>query len=100
MDRKQYLDLAEETICRDRQNVHGSPESCFSAIADYWNTFLSHKLLTEIALTPSDVAIMMTLFKTARWQMNAKHVDNVVDALGYWALAGELGDGVPWDGKH
>lgn len=92
MNRREYLEIAAQTICHDRQDVHGSPEQCFGVIADYWNVFLSHRLGVDVALLPADVAVLMTLFKTARWQMNPRHADNIVDNIGYAALAGELMD--------
>lgn len=92
MDRAQCLDQAKEIICHQRHNIHGSAENTFGLIADYWSTFLSQKLGTAIFVTPAEVGIMMTLFKIARWQMNPDHQDNVLDGIGYLALAGELQD--------
>lgn len=92
MNRKEYLDIAGKTICHDRQDVHGKPENCFGAIADYWSVFLTHRLRTDVDVSPADVAVMMSLFKTARWQMNPAHRDNIIDNLGYTAIAGELQD--------
>lgn len=92
MNRKEYLDIASKTICHDRQDVHGSPENCFGVIADYWSVFLTHRLGTDVDVSPADVAVMMSLFKTARWQMNPAHRDNIIDNLGYTAIAGELQD--------
>lgn len=92
MNRREHLELATQIVCQDRQDVHGSPEDCFGLIADYWNIFLSHRCRAIVALEPADVALMMSLFKAARWQMNPKHADNITDMLGYTALAGELND--------
>lgn len=80
-------------VCQDRKDVHGSPEDCFGTIARYWNAFLSGRFDVNPGLSPADVAVMMALFKTARWQMNPDHQDNLLDNLGYTALAGELQDG-------
>jgi hypothetical protein len=41
--------------------------------------------------------MMMALFKIARWQMNPNHSDNVVDGIGYLALAGEIQDNAEWN---
>lgn len=90
MNRRDYIDTAKDLICNQRQDVHGSPENCFGAIAAYWNVFLATKLNVPVSLTPADAAVMMALFKTARWQMNGNHTDNIVDNIGYTALAGEL----------
>jgi hypothetical protein len=92
MNRKEYLETAEKTICHLRPNVHGTLNDCFSLIADYWSVFLTQSTGQSIVLSASDVGVLMSLFKTARWQMNPGHQDNVVDAVGYWALAGELQD--------
>lgn len=92
MNRKEYLDIAVRTICNDRQDIHGNPENCFAAIADYWSVFLTHHLHMDVEVSPADVAVMMSLFKTARWQMNPAHHDNIIDNLGYTAIAGELHD--------
>jgi hypothetical protein len=94
MNRQQYLQTAEKTICRDRQDVHGNPESTHDLIAEYWSTYLSEECKIHLELSASDVAIMMTLFKIARMQVNPKHQDNIVDGIGYLAIAGEIIDSV------
>jgi hypothetical protein len=93
MNRKEFLDAAAKTICQDRQDVHGNPESCFSLIAGYWTKYLTQKQSEHVYVSPQDVAVMMTLFKIARWQMNQNHDDNIIDGIGYFALAGELKSG-------
>ena len=90
MNREEYLATAKEVICHQRQTIHGKPENTFALISDYWSVFLSQQCGTDICLTPADVAVMMGLFKTARWQMNPDHADNMIDNIGYLALAGEL----------
>jgi hypothetical protein len=35
--------------------------------------------------------MMMVIFKAARGATNASHADNMVDMVGYGALAGEIG---------
>lgn len=92
MNRQQYLQTAEQIICRDRQNIHGAPESTHDLIAEYWSTYLSEECKLEVALSAADVAIMMTLFKVARLQVNPRHSDNIVDGIGYLAIAGEIID--------
>lgn len=92
MNRAQYLHRTEQTICRDRQDIHGNPESTHELISEYWSTYLTEECKLEVALSAADVAIMMTLFKIARMQVNPKHQDNIVDALGYMAIAGEIID--------
>lgn len=95
MNRQDYLHDAEELICRQRQSVHGDAENSFALVASYWNSFLTQK--HGRSLSPADVAVMMTLFKLARWQMNPNHQDNVLDGIGYLALAGEIQDRGVWN---
>lgn len=78
------LDQAKQIICHDRQDVHGRPEDTFQAISEYWTVYLAHPI------SPADVAVMMSLLKIARLQKNPNHDDNVVDGIGYMAIAGEL----------
>lgn len=94
MYRAQYLARAEQTICHDRQDVHGAPENTFALIAEYWSVYLTGEAGKQILVDAADVAVMMTLFKIARLQANPNHNDNVVDGIGYFAIAGELIDGV------
>lgn len=84
--RATILDEAKQIICEDRQDIHGAPEDTFRTISNYWTTYLDH------IVTPADVAAMMCLFKIARYSANQNHKDNLVDLIGYAALAAELGD--------
>lgn len=95
MNRQEYTQTACELICKHRQSVHGNAENSFDLIASYWTTFLNQR--SGHKLTPADVGVMMTLFKVARWQMNPNHQDNIIDGIGYLALAGELHDGDEWN---
>ena len=90
MNRKEYLQTAEQTICNDRQDTHGKPENTFGLIAEYWSVYLSKLINKEVHVNADDVAAMMVLFKMARFQTTKAHVDNVVDGIGYFALVGEL----------
>lgn len=90
MKRQGYLQMAEQTICRDRQDVHGNPESTHELIAEYWSVYLSAEFGQPVAIDAADVAVMMALFKIARLQVNPKHHDNVIDGIGYLAIAGEI----------
>jgi len=94
MNRGQYLKLAEQTICHDRQDVHGAPEDTHALIADYWSVYLSGDADKPVMIDAADVAVMMTLFKIARMQVNPAHQDNIVDGIGYLAIAGEIIDRV------
>lgn len=94
MTRATYLEQARKTICNDRQDVHGNPEDTFELIATYWSTYLTKETQSTVILAAADVAVLMTLFKIARMQQNWKHQDNIVDGLGYLAIAGELIDNI------
>lgn len=86
MKRDEILRVVEGIICNDRQDVHGNPENTFELIATYWQTYL------RTHVTDADVAVMMALFKIARLQTNPQHRDNILDGIGYLAIAGELID--------
>lgn len=92
MNRRDYLDVAASIVCDDRPNIHGDAGDCFNLIASHWSTFLTHRFKHELSLSGADVAVLMSLFKISRWQINGSHSDNIVDGIGYLALAGELQD--------
>lgn len=96
MNRREYLDTAMRIVCDDRPNIHGDVNDCFNLIAAHWSTFLGHRFKQDLKLSGADVAVLMTLFKLSRLQINSKHADNVVDGIGYLALAGELQDYAQW----
>jgi len=91
MNRAEILDAVKKTICQDRQDVHGNPEDTHELISCFWNAYLISRDITT-GLTAQDVAVMMVLFKIARHTMNPKHSDNLHDAIGYCAIAAEIGD--------
>lgn len=90
MKRQGYLQMAEQVICRDRQDIHGNPEDTHALIAEYWGTYLTQECGKNVVLCNADVAVMMALFKIARMQVNPNHHDNIVDGIGYLAIAGEI----------
>ncbi len=82
------LDTASNIINGERQDSYGKPEDSFAVIASFWTTYLKKKgLLTSI--DGKDVALMMVLFKLAR-EMNQGKLDNLVDAVGYLGIAGDM----------
>jgi hypothetical protein len=94
MSRAEILDAVKKTICEDRQDVHGNPEDTHTLIASFWDEYLHSRFnITDNTISAQDVAVMMVLFKCARHAMNPKHLDNMIDACGYAAIAAELGDG-------
>jgi hypothetical protein len=86
MKRSEILRVVEGIICNDRQDTHGNPENTFALIATYWETYL------RMHISDHDVAVLMALFKIARLQVNPQHQDNILDGIGYLAIAGELID--------
>lgn len=88
--RGNLLEIAKQVICNDRQATHGAPEDTFQLIADYWSVYLSKEADRIVDISAEDVAVMMALFKISRLQANPFHRDNIIDALGYMAIAGEL----------
>jgi hypothetical protein len=97
MNRQSYLETAMDIICNQRPSIHGGAENAFSLVADYWSVFLTKQHNADIKLNAADIGVMMSLFKTARWQMNPGHSDNIVDNIGYLALAGEIQDKEEWN---
>ena len=85
MTRKEFLIEAEKCICSDRNLQYGEPEDNFSDIAKLWNAYL------DADLGPTDVAIMMCLFKIARLKGSCyESKDSWVDLIGYAACGGEI----------
>lgn len=91
MDRGAILNTARDCVTRDRAATHGAAEDSFAWIAGHWNWWLQDKLEPGASITPYDVAQMMVGFKQARAKGNPAFNDNAIDAVGYSALAGEIG---------
>lgn len=87
MNRSEILKTAEECIMVDRQSTHGDAEDNFSRIAALWTAYFDNAYYFDA----KDVAAMMVLFKMARYKANPSHPDNMIDACGYAAFAGEMG---------
>ena len=84
--RQIILDKASNLIDGDRADEYGDAQGNFERIATYWNTHLG---LIDF-ISPTDVAVMMTLVKVSRLHGEAKSIDSFVDACGYMALGGEI----------
>jgi hypothetical protein len=84
MNRSEILKEADRIITKDRAATHGDAENSFSLIADLWSSYLG------TVISSSDVAMLMVLFKAARFRGNPGHIDNAIDLAGYAALAGEI----------
>ena len=91
--RAQVLRKAEEIICEDRNGQYGEPEDNFSVIAELWGTYLSCRTVpkgTRVELESADVALMMSLFKIARYATaDSAKADTFIDICGYAACGAE-----------
>ena len=84
VSRGDVLEEARNLIYGDRAETHGDVEGNFGNIAGLWSVYLGHTVTAE------DVALMMTLMKIARTKSGDVNMDDIVDAIGYLALGGEL----------
>lgn len=78
-----------ENIRDNRKTSYGTPENNFQSIANYWNEYLYQRNSQE-ALTPLDVARMMSLLKFGRMFGGVDKHDNYVDAANYLIIAGDI----------
>lgn len=83
------LNTVDGILNGERLDSYGSPLESFTRVSDYWNTYLSHNNIDIENLKPSDVAMMMVLFKIAREENKYKE-DNIVDAIAYLTLYNNL----------
>lgn len=94
--REEILREAIKCVCTDRNEQYGEPEDNFDCIAGYWQKFLEDHCVeygVGVCITPEDVAVMMMLFKIARYiTADTPIVDTFVDIAGYAACAGEICD--------
>lgn len=84
------LEAARQHITGDRAKTHGDAELNHANIATMWNAFLEVRREPAAPLSPTDVALMMTLLKVARTQLGAFNSDDFADAVGYLDLAHEI----------
>ena len=83
---KDILREAESLICGPRNAGYGPAELDFPLVAEMFNAFLRAKYGDDRALDSEDVAIFMVMLKLRRQAHRSKR-DNLVDAIGYLALA-------------
>ena len=74
-------------IVESRHEFYGDFQKSLGTIGEYWTTFLHSRQLMVKSLTPSDVATMLSLFKTARTANGFKDKDTFVDAANYFMQA-------------
>lgn len=87
---KVLLQEAINLTSNDRNTAYGKPEDNFQNIADYWNTYLTHRFggaTVGVRFTSQDIAHMMILMKMARLATNPRNRDSLVDIAGYAACA-------------
>ena len=84
MGRKEILESAIQTVCKDRQDKYGNCEDNFGIIAELWSGYL------DAEVRPEDVAVMMMLLKIARIRTGVYDPDNYIDIAGYAACGSEI----------
>ena len=92
MNREMCLEEAKKCVCTDRNQQYGEPEQNFTVIAQLWQAYLQAMLKSdEVEILPSDVAMMMVLFKAGRMATAVtEKADTYVDIAGYAACGCEL----------
>ena len=81
---KDILTNASDTI-DERSATHGHYDLTLLRASKLWGDYL------EREIDPMDVAICMALLKLARvMEARGHHNDNFLDAVAYFAIAGEL----------
>jgi hypothetical protein len=92
--RKSILDGAIVCTCTDRNEQYGEPEDNFKVIADMWSTYITGRYAppgTSIKIYEEDAAVMLSLFKIARFvTAQTPKADTFIDIAGYAACAGEI----------
>ncbi len=66
-----------------RTAQYGAPEDNFARIARHWQVYLLNAKGLDVDVTPTDVALLMDLMKTARLENMPSHRDSWVDKAGY-----------------
>lgn len=84
MTRKEALETAIQTVCSDRQDQYGNPESNLDLISTMWSVY------TGAEITSKDVAAMMALLKICRIATGKPKLDNWIDLAGYASLGAEV----------
>ena len=92
MKAAELLLTAADIVSGDRADQHGDMRECHENIAEIWNAFLRIRRDPAAPLSGSQVAICMALLKIARTQTGEENPDDLLDAAGYIAIAGELSE--------
>lgn len=72
-----------QDINQERASQYGTPEDNFARIARHWKVYLLNAKGLDVDITPTDVALLMDLMKTARLENMPGHRDSWVDKAGY-----------------
>ena len=72
-------------VLEERRDDYGDAADQFLAIAARWSITLG------MPVTPAQVALCMIDLKLARLTYDPRHIDSVVDVIGYAALLREVG---------
>ena len=71
-------------VLEERRDDYGDPADQFKAIAARWSITLG------MPVSPAQVALCMIDLKLARLAYDPRHVDSIVDVIGYAALLREV----------
>ena len=72
-------------VLEERRDDYGDPADQFKAIAARWSITL------DMPVTPAQVALCMIDLKLSRLGYDPRHLDSVIDVIGYAALLREIG---------
>ena len=84
--RKNVFDTLEKVSKERHDGSYGPAEESFQRIAILWESYWECKGL-KVKHTPTDVALLMTLFKIAR-EIYKPDFENVLDGTNYLCFAG------------
>lgn len=86
----EYLDRARSLVMGDRHKTHGDKRENMDNIGQLWGAYMDIRRSGPIQ--PYEVAILNTLQKIARTCTGEYNRDDLVDGIGYLAIAAELSD--------
>jgi hypothetical protein len=72
-------------VLEERREDYGEAADQFKAIAARWSITL------DMPVTPAQVALCMIDLKLTRLGYDPRHLDSVIDVIGYAALLREIG---------
>lgn len=85
-----FCKMAAGLVGGDRAKTHGDKKRNFTIIANLWTAYLKSRRDPSGDLSAPDVGYMMALLKIARTQTGTHNEDDMIDAIGYLACAGEI----------